>query len=217
MRRRDWLLGLPWLLACKEQASALTVPKNGRLAFEIWRKGSQIGTHTLDFVQKDGALTITIAVRIAVFFGPIRLFHYTMDGVEQWTDGQIFHIETITNDDGKADHMRADRTTAGLMVQGTGTATYLAPPNALPATHWNIAELNGPWINPQNGKLDHPHIVSLGEEMVTLANSGMARGEHYRVSGDVSLDLWYGTDKSWLSLSFTGKDGSIIRYLRSAG
>ncbi|MBU6397304.1 MAG: hypothetical protein KGL20_03775 [Rhodospirillales bacterium] len=217
MRRRGWLLGVTGLFVGAGSAPAFTVPSNRRLAFEIWRKGSQIGTHVLDFVQKDGALTITIAVRIAVFFGPIRIFHYTMDAIEQWADGQVFHVESITNDDGTHDHMRADRTSAGLSVQGTGTAPYIAPPNALPATHWNIAELNGPWINPQNGKLSHPRITSLGEETVALAHGATARGTHYRVSGDADLDLWYATDQSWLSLSFTGQDGSAIRYLRSAG
>ncbi|MBU6418217.1 MAG: hypothetical protein KGQ79_00620 [Proteobacteria bacterium] len=217
MRRRDWLLGVTGLLAGAGRTRAFTVPPNGRLAFEIWRKDSQIGTHVLNFAQKDGALTITIAVRIEVFFGPIRLFHYKMDGIEQWSNGQIFHVETATNDDGKADQMRADRSVAGLRVQGTGAAPYLAPPAALPATHWNIAELRGPWINPQNGKLSHPRITALGEETVPLANSVTARGAHYRVSGDADLDLWYGTDQSWLSLSFNGQDGSAIRYLRSAG
>ncbi|WP_297443651.1 DUF6134 family protein [Acidocella sp.] len=217
MRRRDYLLGFSGFLAYKQRAWAQSVPPRGRLAFEIWRKGHQIGTHTLDFAQRNGDLTINIAVRIDVFFGPIRLFHYQMDGIEQWAGGRMFHIETRTNDDGKADHMRADLTPSGLMVEGTGTMTYFAPPHALPATHWNIAELNGPWINPQTGKLTHPHVAALGEEQVPLANGGVANGQHYRLSGDVGLDLWYGRDNSWLSLGFTGKDGSAIRYLRRDG
>ncbi|WP_227076702.1 DUF6134 family protein [Acidocella sp. KAb 2-4] len=215
MRRRQWMLGAAGLLAgFGRAAEALPVPPADQLAFEIWRKGRQIGTHTLSFAQAGDALAITIAVRIAVYFGPIRLFHYRMDGIEQWQGGRMFHIETATNNNGRADHMRADLSPAGLMVQGSGTARYIAPANALPSTHWNIAELNGPWINPDNGKLLHPHVAALGEETVPAANGTTVAGQHYRLSGDAKIDLWYGAGQSWCALGFTGKDGSKIHYLR---
>ena len=214
MRRRAWLLGAAGFLAGTGRAKSLPVPPSGQLAFEVWRKGSQIGTHTLNFAQSGDKLAITIAVRLAVFFGPIRLFHYRMDGIEQWADARIFHIGTATNDDGKAAEMRASMTTAGFTVQGSGASSYIAPPHALPATHWNIAELSGPWINPQNGKLFRPHVTHLGQEAVPIAGGGTAMGQHYKVSGDIELDLWYDTNEHWLSLSFAAKDGSQIRYLR---
>ena len=214
MRRRAWLLGAAGFLAGPGPAKALPVPPSRQLAFEIWRKGSQIGTHTLNFTQTGNSLAIKIAVRIAVSFGPIRLFHYRMDGIEQWRGARIFYIDTTTNDDGKAAQMHADQTAAGFAVKGSGTARYIAPPHALPATHWNIAELSGPWINPQSGKLLHPHVTPLGEETVATAGGGSAIGQHYKVSGDVELDLWYDANQHWLSLSFAGKDGSLIRYLR---
>ena len=214
MRRRAWLMGVAGLVAHAAWGETLPVPASGQLAFEIWRKGDQIGTHTLTFVQTGDKLVVTIAVRIAIYFGPIRLFNYRMDGVEQWQDGQIAHIHTVTNDNGSHAHMRADMGAAGFAVQGNGTAPYMAPPHALPATHWNHAELDGPWINPQNGKLLRPHMTPLGEESVTTAGGGTATGRHYRVSGDVALDLWYDTNQRWLALSFAGKDGSEIRYLR---
>lgn len=214
MRRRAGLMGAAGIIVAGGRVEALPVPSSGQLEFEIWRKGRQIGTHTLNFVRAGNRLSVTIAVRIAVFFGPIRLFHYRMDGIEQWPDGQISHINAATNDDGSNEQMRADMTGTGLAVQGSGISPYIAPPNALPATHWNIAELNGPWINPQNGKLFSPHVTPLGEDIVATAGGGTAAGQHYRVSGDVALDLWYDTSRQWLALSFAGKDGSQIRYLR---
>jgi hypothetical protein len=110
--------------------------------------------------------------------------------------------------------MQADRSPAGLLVEGTKAARYLAPPNALPATHWNQAELDGPWINPQDGRLFHPHVAALGDDTVPTAGPAERAARHYRLSGDVSLDLWYGPARDWASLQFTGKDGSLVRYLR---
>lgn len=216
MRRRDWLLGGAGVVLGARGAMALPVPPSARLAFAIMRKGSQIGTHTLSFATVGNALTVTIAVRIAVYFGPLRVFHYALDGTESWANGGLVHIATITDNNGHADHMRADWHPQGLEVQGSGTQPYLAPPGARPSTHWNSAELNGPWINPEDGTLVHPHVATLGQDMVPTATTARP-GQHYRLSGNVALDLWYEANQQWLSLGFTGKDGSLIRYVRQDG
>ena len=187
-------------------------PEADRRAFRIVRNGSAIGTHVLTFARSGNGLDIQIAVDIAIGFGPITLFRYTLRGLEQWRDGAVVHLDATTNDDDAPEQMRADRDARGLWVEGSKAARYLAPADALPATHWNMAELSAPWINPQDGRLLHPAVRRVGEEAVTLPNGRIAPATHYALSGEANMDLWYDAARQWSALSFVAKDGSMIRY-----
>jgi hypothetical protein len=210
--RRGALLGVATACVARGARAALPVPEDGRLAFRIMRKGSAIGTHVLTFARQDNGVDISIAVDIAVGLGPLVLFHYSLRGLEQWRDGVVTHVEATTDDDGTPDHMHADRDVRGLWVQGSKASRYLAPADALPATHWNIAELDGPWINPQDGRLFHPVVHRVGSDQVTLAGGRVAQAMDFKLSGDVHLELWYSAAREWCALSFTAKDGSLVRY-----
>jgi hypothetical protein len=84
----------------------------------------------------------------------------------------------------------------------------------LPATHWNKAELAGPWINPQDGRLFHPTVARVGDNQVPEADGRPVSATQYAMSGDVQMDLWYDTTPSWVAMHFTGRDGSLIHYER---
>jgi Family of unknown function (DUF6134) len=198
------------LLAAATTA-CLAPPAGNQRAFRIVRNGNAIGTHVLTFDRVDNGLDIHIAVDIAVGFGPITFFRYTLRGLEQWRNGAVVHVNATTNDDDSPEHMRADRDAGGLWVEGSKAPRYLAPAEALPATHWNISELNGPWINPQDGRLLHPVVQRIGDETLTMPN-GAKPATHFVLSGDAKLDLWYDTSCQWSALRFTAKDGSLVRY-----
>jgi hypothetical protein len=120
---------------------AQPVPPSERLAFRLVREGNAIGTHVVSFDRLDNGLDVHIAVDIAVRFGPLVLFRYTLRGLEQWRNGSVVHLDATTNDNGTPDQVRADRDTRGLWVEGSQAPRYLAPSDALPATHWNMARL----------------------------------------------------------------------------
>lgn len=210
--RRLLLFGAATACAARGTCAMSAVPEDGRLAFRVIRKDSAIGTHVLTFVRLDDGIDVHIAVDITVGFGPLVLFLYTLRGLEQWRDGVVTHVEATTNDDGTADHMRADRDARGLWVEGSKAPRYLAPANALPATHWNMAELDGPWINPQDGRLLRPSVRRAGVEQVALADGRLAQATGFKLSGDVQMELWYSTARQWSALLFTASDGSLVRY-----
>ena len=189
-----------------------SVPKDGRLAFRLMRKGDAIGTHVLTFARQDSGFDVHIAVDIAVGIGPLVFFRYTLRGLEQWRGGMVTHVAATTDDDGTRDEMRADRDARGLWVQGSKVPCYLAPSPALPATHWNMAELDGPWINLQDGHLLHPIVTRGGTDPVPLADGREEPATGYKLSGDVHLQLWYSAAREWSALLFTAKDGSLVRY-----
>ena len=210
--RRLLLFGMATACATRRALAMGAVPEDGRLAFRVMRKDSAIGTHVLTFAHVDNGIDIHIAVDIAVGLGPLVLFRYTLRGIEQWRDGVVTHVEATTDDDGTDDHMRADRDARGLWVEGSKAPRYLAPANALPATHWNMAELDGPWINPQDGRLFHPTVRRAGVDQVPLADGRLAQATGFKLSGDVHMELWYSAARQWSALLFTAKDGSLVRY-----
>jgi hypothetical protein len=192
----------------------LPVPRDDRLTFRVLRGDSPIGTHTLRFAPTGDTLDVLIEVDLQVKFGPITLFRYALRATERWRNGQVETAEATTNDDGTHDFMRAARDAQGLRVEGSKAPRYLAPSGAMPSSHWNKAELDGPWINPQDGRLLHPSVARVGVDKVPLADGAQVSATQYALSGDVQMKLWYDTTPCWIALHFTAHDGSLIRYER---
>lgn len=190
------------------------VPRTGALRFRLLREGSAIGTHTLLFHPAPGGVAIAIAVEIAVRFGPLVLYRYRLRGFETWRGGRCMAAASRTDDDGTAETMRATRDPAGLWVEGTGTPRYLAPADALVASHWNQQELVGPWINLQNGKLLHPRVTPLGADPALTAGGTRVPADCFAVTGPARMRLWYTPAQVWTGLLFDAKDGSQVRYER---
>src|SRR5450432_3757912 len=79
------------------------------LAFDIVRKGSTIGYHTLRFTEEGARLIVDIEIRIKITFASIPVFRYEHDSREVWQDGQLVALDTRTNDDGEAFKVTARR------------------------------------------------------------------------------------------------------------
>ncbi len=191
---------------------ALPVPDDGRLAFQILRKGNVIGRHSLAFARDGESLTVTIAVELEVTFGPIRFYRYRHDATERWLQGNVVSLESRTNDNGDAFKVTMTRTVDGFNVAGA-IGDYLAAPDTYPATHWNRRQLDGPMVNTQTGELMRPAIAVLGNETIARVSGAQMRATRYSLSGDAVFDIWYGERGDWAGLSFKGGDGSEIKYV----
>jgi hypothetical protein len=213
IRRRAVLLGGAGVL-CAGMAPELPVPAGDRLTFRIIRKGSDIGRHVIEFSPDGDALTVNIAVDIAVGIGPIVLFRYTHRATEHWRGQALVSMNTETNEDGTRTHLTLQRVGSGLVVQSSKFPTYVAPGNALPGSHWNEKMLDGPIINTEHGKLLRPQVTALKEEAVPVASGGTIEARHFAVRGDANLDTWYDDTPTWVGLRFVAHEGSEIRLER---
>ncbi len=143
----------------------------------------------------------------------MTLFRYTHSARERWLGGQVVELATQTNENGTHFKVDARREGSSLMVQPSGKPGYAAPADALPATHWNHHELDGPWINTQNGELIRPQVSPQGLSVVEGADGKSLRVRKYALTGPVKLDLWYDEAQAWAGLSFV-KGGFGVRYAR---
>ena len=124
-------------LAAAATASAGPMPASSRLSFRVVRKGSVIGSHIFDFVRDGDALTVNISVDITIGLGPVTVFRYRHRAIERWAGDTFAGIDAETNDDGTRHKVAVRREGTGLAVERMGGSRYIAPANAMAATHWN--------------------------------------------------------------------------------
>lgn len=195
--------------------AALPIPASRRLDFDILRKGSKLGRHTLTFEPEGDALTVRVAMDLVFKIAGITLYRYSHRVVERWQGQKVMALDAQTNVNGTPLTVSVRREGGVLMVQGAKVPRYAAPADALPATHWNQRELDGPWINPQDGRLMRPHVAIEGMETIPAANGATLRARHYALTGDVQLDMFYDDHGAWAGLSFA-KGGATVLYERLA-
>jgi hypothetical protein len=212
-RRTVVVGGVGAALLAAPDAPAWTIPAGGTLGFRILRNDSRIGTHRLTFRQEGGSLLVRIASEIAVGLGPITFYRYTHRAEERWTDGVFASLDAETDDDGTVGRTRIRRDGDRITAEGRKAASYQAPPDALPLTHWNPRMLDGPVISTQTGELFRPVVSRIGMSQVVTA-AGPVAAEHVTLRGGPDLDSWYDTGSIWAGLRLIARDGSVIRYER---
>ncbi len=177
------------------------------------RKGSKLGSHDLSFTQVRDRLTVMVAVDLAYKILGVPLYHYTHRATDIWESGLVVGLRTTANDNGYKFQVSGQRGATGLVTEGTKPSRNVAPPNALPATHWNRRELDGPWINTQDGRIIPPRVTSGQVEANPAAGGHKVNARRFSLSCDVQISLWYDDRVGWLGLS-SDKGGSTIQYER---
>ena len=148
----------------------------------------------------------------AVKLGPVSLFRYKLRGREIWSDGRLGSAHVQTDNNGKQDYMRAVREGEALIVEGSKARRARAPRETSIATHWNISQLDGPMINPQNGSLMRFSVKSMGLSKLMDAKGSPRTARRFALSGKNPLELWYEDPGVWVGLRARAFDGSLISY-----
>jgi hypothetical protein len=195
---------------------AFALPACERVAFQVKRHGSIIGTHEVVFEQAGSTLRAKIDCKLRVKFGPITLFRYHHKAIEQWQDGKFVSLETETDNDGTGLGVTARVTAAGVAISTRDGKSCLAPPNALPLTHWNVACMATPLFNPQDGTILPVSAACEGHDTVTLANGTTVPATRYALKGEAPIDDWYDGTRTWTALRAQVADGSTLDYQRTA-
>jgi hypothetical protein len=197
MPRRAFLAG--GLLLPLMPRLALAAPKN--LSFAVFRNGSHIGEHHVNFTGEDANLTATTDAVMLVKIGPVPVFRYHHHALEKHVGGVFASLETSTTTNGKDEHVVAERTAAGVHVDCPyGKTTLSADTN--PMNHWNEQIFSGgPLFNPQTGKLLKVRVAKVAPGHVTIR-------------GETEIDDFYDDAGAWQSLTGKLDDGSKVEYRR---
>jgi len=184
------------------------IPADGAIDFLVFRNDSEIGTHRVRFTHDGDRMTVQTEADFKVSFGFIVVFRYTYRATETWRNGVLESLSAHTDNNGTKGTCEAHRDGTSMVVDGSVSGHYIAPPGAIASTHWNKAELAAPMINPENGELMKFDVRDVGRE--TLA--GGVAAQHFGLTGYATMDLWYDDAGLWRHLKAVAKDGSTIDY-----
>src|ERR1700761_2328335 len=103
------------MLPLAPRLALAATPRN--LSFAVFRNGSHIGEHHINFIGDGAAVTATTDAIMAVKIGPVPVFKYHHHAVETRKDGLFASLETATTTNGKAEHVEAERTDGVIRVE----------------------------------------------------------------------------------------------------
>ncbi len=183
-----------------------------RIAFEVLRNGSPIGSHTISFQQNEDELVVDIEIGLEVKFAFFTVFDYQHRNREVWRDGRLIAIDTQTDNNGERHEISGRAMGDGFLVNGKDEQILL-PSDVIPTSYWNPATRAAQaMLNTQTGELIDVEVTPKYIQAVEMP-WGESRGQLHRISGDLEVDLWYDPAGCLLKMSFKAPgDGSTIDY-----
>ena len=193
--------GFVGLTMAPGRASAMTMPTP--LAFGIWREGSRIGSHRVDFETSGTRLISRVEVDIVVKVAFVTAFRFRQRAVDHWQDGVLIRSEVDTDDDGDRTRLLVESAGDGLVVDGPAGERRVPFGLMTDACFWNPAILRLPQlIDAGTGELDDIRTMSLGRERLVVLGREIDV-DHFRVTASEGTDgdIWYDRGGRWVQAS----------------
>ena len=164
--------------------------------FNVFRKGSLIGTHAIDFAGTEAKLQVTSRLDLAVKVAFITAYRYEQTGEDVWENDVLVQTRIKTNDDGKDSLVVAEARDGKLAVTGE-TGNYDTALGAMTdLSFWNQAITRGrPVIDSQNGELIKIEVNAGTAERIEMKGS-MVEVERFTMAATKgrSGTVWYDAD-----------------------
>ena len=182
-----------------------------RIAFDVFRNGSPVGSHTVLFRETPEGLAVDIAFTVDITMLGLTVYEYRYRSNALWRDGRLERITATVDDDGDKSEIRAVKDSGRFRIEA-GSETEIADAPLFPTNHWNADVLTQSRVlNTLTGSVADVTIAKVGQEKVTTERGPVA-ATHYSYSGDVEADVWYDDAGRWVRLRFKGPDGSDFDY-----
>jgi len=211
-RRALGLLGgtLGGLLLPQGPARACDLfPKQDGWRFLVLRHGNVIGEHHFTFSRRGDDFVVEVAIDIAVDMLGITLFRFTHRAEEVWRDGWLQSLVTATDDDGTLWRVESERRDGALRGQ-VNDVGFDVSGFVVPASLWHRdTPKTQVLFGTIDGRVKVVNSEALGEEAVTVGGR-QVQARHWRLSGQLQRDVWYGPDCGIARVTFPARDGSLI-------
>lgn len=207
---------LTMTVAALAATTAITITAPARaevtaLDYDIRKEGEPIGREQVRINRQDGVVTVEVQTRTRAKVLFLE-FHYDHSRREEWRDGALVRMVADTDDDGAKSHLDAARSAAGWTFAVNGQSSQRGG-DPLPLTLWGRAVLDKTELfSVIDAKAYRVQVASLGAESLTVGGRTVS-AEHFRITGDVERDLWYGADGYLLRAAFQ-RSGYAIEMVR---
>lgn len=194
-----------------EPVAAFAADEPVVLRYEIRKDGEAIGTETVRIATTgaDTEVAVENHTRTTVLFMD---FAFDQERRELWRDGALRQLQVETNDDGTKSTLAANHGEAGWTVSVNGKAEQ-RPADSLPLVLWTDKVVAASsWFGTIDAVSYQARVEKLGDESVTIGGKPVM-ATHYRFSGEIERELWYGADGRLLKTTFKRK-GFPIEFVR---
>jgi Domain of unknown function (DUF6134) len=166
------------------------------LTFDIFRKGSRIGTHTVRFAAAGGGERVTSRVELAVKMAFVTLYRYEQTGEDEWRDGVLVRTRIRTNDDGQDFLVEAEAEGGALAISGAAGRYEATLGTMTDLNFWNEAiTRQARLIDSQNGELVQVAVRPEPSEAIPVLGRAV-QARRFAMTGTKgrSGTVWYDPD-----------------------
>lgn len=185
-------------------------PRDDGWRFLVLRHGNVIGEHRFTFSRRNGDdFVVEVAIDISVGLLGVTLFRFTHRAEEVWRDGWLQSLVSATDDDGTLWRVESERREGAL--RGTvNDVGFDVSGFVIPASLWHRdTPRTQVLFGTIDGRVKVVNSEDLGEERVK-AGGRQVEAHHWRLSGELERDIWYGPDCGIARVTFPARDGSLI-------
>jgi len=211
------LLGISLLTSASafgESLSATNAAKlyAGETTYSIFRKGKNIGKHSLVVNSLDNRIEVQVDSKISIRILKIPVFKFRYTSTELWEDDLLLEVSSVTTTDKEVEKasLKNNGKHSLLTYNDKQSKTNLIQQAT---NHWNISAVEQTELfNTIKGLKSDVRVEFVGNETLDV-NGTILDTKHYAYSGDITAQTWYDKNSRWVKLAFIGSDGNQITYL----
>jgi hypothetical protein len=161
--------------------------------YAVYVDGKPAGDGHLTIEQRDDGVTVVdgetnVKVRFFIF-----KYSYWYRGREIWKNGRLHKLDSSSNDDGKQ-YTVAAVAEDGLRVHANGLVRRM-PAETWATSYWCLPDAKvrtAPLtlLDADTGRALNATLENLGEQQIPIGGRAQP-AKHYRLTGDVTVDLWF--------------------------
>lgn len=208
LSRRVFSLGLAATALSPRLALASAV---GRYRYSVQHSDhGELGWHEVLIEDRAEGRMVTFERKLEV--GQIfTLFYEETKGVELWQDGRLKHFSGRTDRDGEVSEVAIQLDGDRYVIEATAGKAE-APASAFLAHAWNLEATHATTlIEASSGAVRAVSTKKIGRE--TLATpAGTFAANRFHTQGELTRDLWYADDGTWLKQE-TPRDDAVVSFV----
>lgn len=174
------------------------IPDDRQLQFDVVRKGKDIGDVSYIFRGNESSFQVQVTTDVAVQVPLLgaNLYRFQQSSTEDWRNGKLSSLSSNTNDNGEKHNISAG-------------ATQL-----IPASLWSARILQqSQLLNTVDGSVMAVQFRTVGKDVLNVRGKQI-EATHYRISGDLTRDVWFDAKGELMRIQFVAEDGTAVTYVR---
>ena len=180
-----------------------------RIEMTVTRDREPIGTHSFSFVRDGGRFHVDTRVEIAVKFAFLTVYRMLKTSRETWEGDYVVAYDATIDDNGTVTTVTMRPDGKDLVIDGPA-GRVKAPLGTMISGYWSERTVGRKLLVDSSDGVLRRVSVAKGERETLRAGGSEIAVRRYRMTGDLTRELWYGTDGRLVRMREIARDGSVI-------